>query len=397
MRLCVRSSPIARGIAADAQEFDTEFNRYKQLGFLPADKDKATEPDAEACRRSEARGGRARRLLPQQSAPAPTRRALEVTFHPDYSVFDGRFAMNPWLQELPDPITKLVWDNAALVSPSTAVEFGLKTGRLWSSSRRMASNIEIPVYVLPGQADCSIALPYGQFGEMRIKHVPDGGGTNVYPLRKSNGMHTVAGLQAREDRPPRGPRGDAGTRRHSRGPRDRSGDVAEEHRKKKANDLFKHVTGKTHIEIIGGKDNEKHGPPIGLPPDGHLTEDDLKKGYQGGYGNKQQPPAPVREKQKRFPLDLARPELLDSQFQWGMVIDLSACTGCSACIIACQAENNIPVVGKHEVKRNREMHWIRVDRYFSSDGHTAHEDPTIVTQPLACVHCEQAPCEAVAR
>jgi len=366
------------GIATDAKEFNIEFDRYKQLGFLPLEKERL--PSKQFLIVSPAKVPEITKAI--RLSPPPTKDALEVTFQPDYSVFDGRYAMNPWLQELPDPITKLVWDNAALVSPKTATEFGLVLGDVVKLTVG-GSSIEIPVYVLPGQADYSIALPFGQYGEMRIANVPDGGGTNVFPLRKSNAMHIATGCTLEKT----GRRADlVVTQEHGVIPEGR--DIVRDvpvSREPKSSEASAHAHP-THHE---------HCLPIGLPPDGHFTEEDLKKGVQGGYGNKQQPPAPATDKQKRFPLDLARPELLDSQFQWGMVIDLSACTGCSACTVACQAENNIPVVGKHEVKRNREMHWIRIDRYFSSDGHTVDENPRVVNQPLACVHCEQAPCEQV--
>ncbi len=389
------------GISLTAPEFDEAFNRYKQVGFFPLDADKAkslgfARPDEKVRKPKEVSTNKARVaevIATYQPADAPSRDAIEITFHASYALADGRFAMNPWLQEMPDPITKLVWDNAALVSPATAKEFGIVQGDV-VEVRLGESAINVPAFVLPGQADYSVALSFGQYGDMRISHVPHGGGTDVFPLRRSTSLHTATYCKLKKT----GRRADlVTTQEHGVIPEGR--DIVREYKvgehkprgKTRPIDPFKYVDAHKNPDF-----EDKQEPKIGIPPDGHITEAMLKKEFQGGYGNKQQPPAPARVKQERFPLDLARPELLDSQFQWGMVIDLSACTGCTACMLACQAENNIPVVGKHEVKRNRELHWIRIDRYFSSpNGETAEENPRIVSQPVACVHCEAAPCEQV--
>ena len=375
------------GIAITDAKFDTEFNRYKQLGFFPAGAGQAKAagfdvpdaPEQKPKKHEVNAAGVAKALAEFRPVPALTKDAIEVTFHPSYALGDGRFAMNPWLQEMPDPITKLVWDNAAIISPATAREFGLAQGDL-VEVRVGEAAITIPAFVLPGQADYSVALAFGQYGEMRISHVPQGGGTNVFPLRKSNAIHTATGATLKKI----GGKADlVTTQEHGVIPEGR--------------DIIREAVPKAHTPTHSQEHgHESHGLTVGIAPDAHVNEAMLKKEFQGGYGNPQQGKAPAKVKQERFPLDLARPELLDSQFQWGMVIDLSACTGCSACMIACQAENNIPVVGKAEVKRNRELHWIRIDRYFSSpNGETAAEEPRIVSQPVACVHCEAAPCEQV--
>ncbi|MDB5309779.1 MAG: 4Fe-4S ferredoxin [Gemmataceae bacterium] len=366
------------GIEQASPTFDTELNRYKQLGFLPADRDKTgrkPRPAAEVKLDAGRVGGE---LAKVQLPPAPARDAVEVGFVPSYSVYDGRFAMNPWLQELPDPITKLVWDNAALISPKSAAELKLKTGDGVKLTVGGAA-VEIPVFVLPGQADWAVTLPFGQPGEMRIGRVPEGGGTNVFPVRRSDALHFAGGCKLEST----GRAFDlVTTQEHGVIPEGR--EIIKEYA---LADYPKPQAEHTH----GHETGAEREPKIGLAPTELPHEKDIKKGYQGAYGNPQQPRGPARQKQERFPLDLARPELLDSQFQWGMVIDLNACTGCSACMIACQSENNIPVVGKAEVKRNREMHWIRIDRYFTAGP----DEPRVVSQPVACVHCEQAPCEQV--
>lgn len=266
-----------------------------------------------------------------QAAATPQPAAgIEVVFQPDASVWDGRFANNGWLQEAPDPMTKLTWDNGALMSAATARSLGVKTGEMISIERQGRA-LRVPVMILPGHADNSITLPLG-YGRARCGRVGRGVGHNVYPLRTSDALWIASGVQVKKT---------SGRYAFS---------LTQEHHSMEGRPIVKEAT-------LGEYREDPHFA--------HKTHHELFSLYpEHSY---------------------------DKGNQWGMAIDLNACIGCNACLLACQAENNIPIVGKKEVARGREMHWIRLDRYFSGP----EEDPAVVYQPMACQQCENAPCENV--
>jgi molybdopterin-containing oxidoreductase family iron-sulfur binding subunit len=292
--------------------------------------------------------------LPKLSATATTKDLpqgqVELVFGADRSTFDGRFANNSWLQELPDFITKLTWDNAAFIAFKTAEGLGLKNGdmiRLSHGGRSM----EMPAYLLPGQAEGSVFLPLG-YGRREAGTVggskergvdPVGFDTNL--LRTSKAAWIAAGAKVEP------------TGAH-----------------------FTLAMTQDHfaIDAIGMQGRAEKVKTL-------ILEADLEE-YK-------KDPEVVSEEEKGF---LETPSLFTEleykgEHQWGMSIDLSKCTGCNACVVACQSENNIPVVGKEQVLHGREMHWLRIDRYFSGEP----EDPQIVQQPMPCLQCELAPCEEV--
>ena len=275
------------------------------------------------------------------AAETPSKSELDVTFQPSFTVFDGSFANNAWLQELPDPMTKLVWGNAAMLSPATAKELGLADGDL-VNLRRGSFIVEMPVMLQPGHADKSVSVILG-WGREKCGRVGTGVGHNGYPLRTSTAYWLAS-------------------------------DITIEKAGGKAEPL---ATTQNHHDM--------HGRPL-------VREASLKE-YR-------KDPSFV-EKAVEVPklIQLYPDKVWDTGNQWGMVIDLTACTGCNACTIACQAENNIPVVGKDQVIRGREMHWIRIDRYYTgaADGSpdVLPAEPQVVTQPVPCMQCENAPCENV--
>ncbi|WP_426752731.1 4Fe-4S dicluster domain-containing protein [Myxococcus sp. Y35] len=275
----------------------------------------------------------ARVLAAVRALPPPVGEHLELHFVPDAKVHDGRFGANPWLQELPDPITKVTWDNAAQVSPATASRLGLERGsRVRLEVRGRA--LDAPVLVVPGQADDTVTLPLG-YGRTRGGPVAVGVGFNAYTLRFQDAPWAVSGARL--------------TRLEGR----HDFALTQEHWRMEERPLALQTTRKNF---------EAH-------------RDELLKGFQ-------------EPKEHLYP---PNPRHVEPPHRWAMAIDLHRCTGCSACVVACQAENSIPAVGRAQVLRGREMHWLRIDRYFLGSD----ENPGVITQPLMCVHCEYAPCEYV--
>jgi len=260
--------------------------------------------------------------------PAPDGVATEIVFYADSKVHDGRFAENAWLQELGDPVTKLTWDNAALVSPDTASRLSLKSEDLVDLVVRDRS-LRAPVLIVPGMADDVFAIALG-YGHTIPDRVSFGAGVDAYRVR------------------------------HSQAP---------------WFDVVSVSKAPGRHELALTQDHwTMDGRPIAL----RRTADEYRA----------DPDFAKAENEPPRLLYLLKPS---APHQWGMTIDLNACTGCSACVVACYAENNIPLVGKGGVRLRREMDWLRIDRYFVGDP----RDPAVVVQPMLCQHCEAAPCEYV--
>ncbi|MGH9915630.1 MAG: 4Fe-4S dicluster domain-containing protein, partial [Pyrinomonadaceae bacterium] len=268
---------------------------------------------------------------------------IEIIFRPDPAIYDGRFANNGWLQELPKPLSKLTWDNAALMSPAMAKKLGVSNEDI-VELRYQGRKLTMPVWTLVGHVDDSVTVYLG-YGRERAGRVGTGTGFNTYSLRGSEAPNFADGLKISK-------------------------------------------TGKTYRLATTQHHHTMEGRRIvrSATLQEYLARPDFAQ------EEFDRPDAPNTSIYQAY-------EYKD--YSWGMVINTNSCVGCNACVIACQAENNIPIVGKEEVIRQRAMHWIRIDRYYHSSEHSSEGDdendpsPEVYHQPVLCMQCENAPCEVV--
>jgi Fe-S-cluster-containing dehydrogenase component len=334
---------VAEG-RATAESFETAWENWLAVGVIEKTGGQPESP-------SPVEGDALVTALAPAFQGLPRGGGLEVAFAVDSKVFDGRFANNPWLQELPHPITKSTWDNAVLLSPATARQLEIEDGDVVEVSLG-DRKVQGPALIQPGHADAAVTLPLG-YGRT-VGRFATGVGFNAGLLRTSRAPWFELG----------------GTLRRTGG---------------------RHRFGITQVHWkMEGRD-----PAL----DGNLADFVKKDSPINHHLESERGPLPTIHK----PVDYS-----GQQYKWAMSIDLNQCTGCSVCVVACAAENNIPVVGRDNVRIGREMQWIRVDRYYKdgSEGHHGeghgggHEqgnpdDPQFLTQPVMCVHCETAPCEYV--
>jgi MoCo/4Fe-4S cofactor protein with predicted Tat translocation signal len=285
--------------------------------------------------------------IPGPSAVGGSPGTLELEIRHDPTIYDGRFANNGWLQELPKPQTKITWENVLLVGPATADKLKInpgdpmineKTTMLVSLTYR-GQTVNVPVWIVPGMAPDTLSLAYG-YGRKHGGVIANGIGVDVYPLRLSDAMNGGSGVQISQT--------------------GEEHDIActQEHQNIEAGGERELVRAGTFAEWQKNPSLRKHG--------------EHEPTAEGGG-------------------DSMWPEVEYKQYRWAMSIDTSVCTGCNGCVIACQSENNIAVVGKDQVHRERELHWLRIDRYYKGNP----ENPEVYHQPVPCMQCENAPCEPV--
>jgi molybdopterin-containing oxidoreductase family iron-sulfur binding subunit len=351
-------TPVSSPVAAAPADFESWWRKCLHDGFIP---NSALAPKTLSLKSDWANS------LPN-STPANRASGYELVFRTDPTIYDGSFANNGWLQELPKPLTKITWDNVALVSPNTAKKLGVaeqnyeqeKKGRgafvdtIKLTHRNSTISKNLPVWVMPGQPDNVITIHLG-FGRTKAGRVgtntviePDSrlpnGGFNAYEVRYADALWSAAGVSV-----------------------------------SKTGEQFQVASTQTHFLMEGRDILREHSLEEYLKEKEHLREE--------------------RGKQEKENHDLSLYQDYDYKDQgngyaWGMSIDLNSCVGCNACTIACQSENNIPIVGKEQVIRSREMHWIRIDAYFKgTDPNKPDSGPFF--QPVPCMHCENAPCEPV--
>ena len=377
-----KPAPALEAVKATFAKDKAAWKNLLKNGFDASDTYAAATP---------ALSGNAAADIANAKSAAPTKDKLDVIFATDSSVYDGRWIDNGWLQEAPDPVSKLTWDNAALIAPKTAKELGIyeeiiqlettfasRSPDNEGSGRKSpvislevnGKTLEIPVLVSFGQAENTIIIPLG-YGQgfnaddelerdtKNARHVGLVGvnrGFDAYPLRTQATSYFATGAKVTKTE-----------KRYSVA-------LTQEHNAMYGRALAREISTdtidhkgdfKAQLAKVKKQGNDSHAPEnISL-----YKQEDRKGGTL----------------------------LSDKLHQWGMTIDLSSCMGCNACLVACQSENNIPIVGKVQVAKGREMHWIRMDRYFAvhKDNTFDADNPAMVPQPVACVQCESAPCETV--